>query len=274
MIRFFAADFEDLGEDEQQHPEQHQRPDQRPDVAEHGAEIDALELGHRDQPEQVEEAPGAAAERRGSAHLRQLGRLRRRLVHCLASSVDGGLDPERRRTLPRVCGSPPKTTKSTQSCDVQGDAAVGGVVDPAVDEVAALGQQVLDLGAGPALALRPPAHCRRSRPSDRVPNWKTPTPSALAMMKPTSRPGVSRWISRSTRSRSLAPVLEVGQAARRRHPRSRPRAAARSSPDCPAVSVRVAPRARSSAAGSSRPTSSGSPMCWIRPSLISIARWQ
>ena len=77
VLDFVAADSEDFGEDEQQHAEEHQRPDQRPQVAEDRAEVDALELGDRDQPEQVEEAPRAAAERRRAPHLAQLRRRRR-----------------------------------------------------------------------------------------------------------------------------------------------------------------------------------------------------
>src|SRR5207342_436873 len=76
-----AADFEDLGEDREQDREQHQGPDQRPEVAEHCAEVDALELGHRHQPEQVEEAPRAAAEGGGPAHLAQLGAARLQGAH-------------------------------------------------------------------------------------------------------------------------------------------------------------------------------------------------
>ena len=113
VLDFFAADFEDLGEDEEQHPEQHQRPDQRPEVAEHGAEVDALELGHRHQPEQVEEAPRAAAEGRGPAHLRagaQPCRLARSLPHPRSRSPSISLGGE---TIPREWASPPKTTKSS-----------------------------------------------------------------------------------------------------------------------------------------------------------------
>ena len=72
-----GAEPEDLREDEEQDAEQHQRPQQRPEVAEHGAEVRALELGHRDQPEQLDEAAPAAAERRGAADLAQLERVRR-----------------------------------------------------------------------------------------------------------------------------------------------------------------------------------------------------
>ena len=65
MLDFVAADPENLGEDEQQHPEQHQRPGQRPHVAEDRAEVDPLELGDGDQEQQVEESPPPAAKRVG-----------------------------------------------------------------------------------------------------------------------------------------------------------------------------------------------------------------
>ncbi len=86
VLDLFAADPEDLGEDEEEDAEQHQRPDQRPEVAEHGAEVDPLELGHRDQPEQVEEALSAATEGGGAGHLSQFGG-RRRLAHGALPSI-------------------------------------------------------------------------------------------------------------------------------------------------------------------------------------------
>ena len=108
----FAADFEDLGEDEEQDSEQHQRSDQRPEVAEHGAEVGALELGHRDQPEQVEEAARAAAERGGAVTSRsgrgsRCGGAHRALPLSTVASTSCG-----RRDDPAGAGSPPKTTKS------------------------------------------------------------------------------------------------------------------------------------------------------------------
>ncbi len=116
VLDLFAADSEDLGEDEEQHPEQHQRPDQRPEVAEHGAEVDALELGHRDQPEQVEEArAGRRRGRRGRAPraARCLGRahaltpppsitMRRRLVR--EETTPCGRRRRRRRRSRLRCG--------------------------------------------------------------------------------------------------------------------------------------------------------------------------
>ena len=62
---------EDLREDHEQDREQQQRSDQRPDEAEHRAVVAELELGLRGQPQEVEEAAGPAAERRGSVDVLQ-----------------------------------------------------------------------------------------------------------------------------------------------------------------------------------------------------------
>ena len=146
MFDFFAADFEDLGEDQQQHPEEHQRTDQRPEVAEHGAEVDALEFGHRDQLQQVEEAAPAAAERGRALDLAQLGdRATGGGVGRRCSSLDVldlDLDRGGRATItPRVSWLP-KTTKVSRFVDVEGDPA--RAVDAAVDEVAARREPVFD----------------------------------------------------------------------------------------------------------------------------------
>src|SRR3954447_6135065 len=109
-----AADFEHLGEDEEQHPEERERADQRPQVAEHRAEVHPLELGHRHQPEQVEEAAWTARERARAAPLAQLRRRsgRRGGAHgapppSIETSVVRG-----NRTKPWLWPSP-KTRKSS-----------------------------------------------------------------------------------------------------------------------------------------------------------------
>ena len=181
MLDLVAADPEDLGEDEEQDPEQHQRPDQRPEVAEHGAEVDALELGHRDQPEQVEEAPAAAAERRGAAHLAQLGGPAVvDSLTSLAAARSRSSSLVRQRDDRRGVGRAAEDDEVDRVVDVEGDAAFEGAVDPAVDEVVAGREQVLDASASiwtrsPALAGR-----RSARRRSATPNWQTPTPSALA----------------------------------------------------------------------------------------------
>ena len=136
VLDVLAADFEDLGEDEEQDPEQHQRPDQRPDVAEHGAEVDALELGHRDQPEQVEEAAGAAAEGGGAVDLAQLGRVRS-APSLAGAPLDDRLDLVRQGDDAPSVGLAAEDDEVDRVVDVEGDAGAVDAVDPAVDEVAA-----------------------------------------------------------------------------------------------------------------------------------------
>src|SRR5262249_28752264 len=70
-----AAHPEDLGEDEEEDAEEDQRPHHRPEVAEDGAEVGPFELGHGHQPEEVEEATAAAAERRRPSDLAERFRL-------------------------------------------------------------------------------------------------------------------------------------------------------------------------------------------------------
>ena len=100
-----AAEFEDLGEDEEQDAEEHQRPDQRPEVAEDRAEVDPLELGDRDQPEQVEEAAGAAAERGRAADVAQ--RWGRPSAPSLRRAFDRRRDLVREGDDPAAVSGPP-----------------------------------------------------------------------------------------------------------------------------------------------------------------------
>ena len=65
-MRDALAEVDDLGEEEVDDPEEQKRSHQRPEVAQHRAEVAELELGAGERDRQLEHAPSAPSERRGS----------------------------------------------------------------------------------------------------------------------------------------------------------------------------------------------------------------
>ena len=193
--------------------EQQQRAQQRPDVAEHGAEVGALELGHRHQPEQLEEAPvppPSADGPRTGAQLERLGR-----------GAHGRLDLRRLDRRARLVderdqadgGSVPKTTKSRIRGSVEqrlGERVVA--VDPAPASRSGPGASRFSSLALIAHALaggerRSPSRAPRRASSPKPP---TSTPSALAITKPKLRAGDLGRAPRTRRgTRARRALLDV-----------------------------------------------------------------
>ena len=160
-----VAEAEDLGEDDEQHAEEQQRAHERPQEAEGGAVVAELELGHRGEPEQVEEAPPPPPSADGpvisrssgasAAPLRtacSLARSRPARVRLVLEARPGPRTaaPRRRRSPPRACGrrSSPRPRRSRPTAQL--------------DVVVAGGERVRDLGLASGRAR--PARARFDDP--------------------------------------------------------------------------------------------------------------
>ena len=175
IVRHLRPEPEHLREHREQDAEQHQRPRDRPQVAERGAEVVLLEVGRRDQVEQLERAPRPAAERGRARHVAQR---RGGVAHGCGSSSTGSTsarDGHERRASGAVAED--QEVQQPQALDGLGPVLVL-LADVDVERVACPGRAGSRPGRrtarDPPAARRPPAGGRTRTPPGRraLRTWK------------------------------------------------------------------------------------------------------